>query len=272
MPTYTDVELSVHAGAPVECYRFVGTLANYLLTSADADVTLNGELYKAVPITRKALKIGTQEDNQLVLDVSMPYDQQIIKDYAYIGSPPALSLDLRRSHIGLDFATQWVSIWKGKIVSFVVDGRTATIRSATIFSGQFSQPIPSRLYQSPCNHVLYDPRCTINPASWTFSKTIAGFGSPTDVKLTSASGITDGILVAGEMINQRTSERRCIKSNVSIDIGVTFPFFDARIGDTVTLRAGCDHSFAACRDKFSNSINFGGCPYIPAENPFQGSL
>lgn len=34
-------------------------------------------------------------------------------------------------------------------------------------------------------------------------------------------------------------------------------------GDTYTMKAGCDHSFGTCRDKFDNTINFGGFPDFP---------
>jgi cell wall-associated NlpC family hydrolase len=34
-------------------------------------------------------------------------------------------------------------------------------------------------------------------------------------------------------------------------------------GDAFTIRPGCDKSFATCRAKFANSINFRGFPYVP---------
>ena len=35
------------------------------------------------------------------------------------------------------------------------------------------------------------------------------------------------------------------------------------VGDTVRLTPGCDKSFATCRDKFSNGVNFQGFPHMP---------
>ena len=34
-------------------------------------------------------------------------------------------------------------------------------------------------------------------------------------------------------------------------------------GDTFTVTAGCDKTFATCRDRFANTLNFRGFPQIP---------
>ena len=38
------------------------------------------------------------------------------------------------------------------------------------------------------------------------------------------------------------------------------------IGSNVTIRAGCDKSFATCQAKFANSINFRGFPHMPGDD------
>lgn len=37
-------------------------------------------------------------------------------------------------------------------------------------------------------------------------------------------------------------------------------------GDAVRLVIGCDHSFATCRDRFANQLNFRGCPLMPGDD------
>lgn len=37
-------------------------------------------------------------------------------------------------------------------------------------------------------------------------------------------------------------------------------------GDSLRLVIGCDHSFATCRDRFSNQLNFQGCPLMPGDD------
>jgi uncharacterized phage protein (TIGR02218 family) len=54
------------------------------------------------------------------------------------------------------------------------------------------------------------------------------------------------------------------------------------IGEEVTLTAGCDKTFATCRDRFANKLNFRGFPHMPGDDlalryasasdgPFDGS-
>ena len=42
---------------------------------------------------------------------------------------------------------------------------------------------------------------------------------------------------------------------------------DFAITDICVMRAGCRHTLAHCRDKFSNAANFGGFSQIPNKNP-----
>ena len=39
----------------------------------------------------------------------------------------------------------------------------------------------------------------------------------------------------------------------------------------VTLVAGCDHSMAVCAGRFDKLDNYGGFPFIPPKNPFDGT-
>lgn len=37
-------------------------------------------------------------------------------------------------------------------------------------------------------------------------------------------------------------------------------------GDAFALVAGCDHSFATCKAKFANALNFRGFPHLPGND------
>lgn len=41
------------------------------------------------------------------------------------------------------------------------------------------------------------------------------------------------------------------------------PFNDVQVGDTLTLRAGCDQSLEVCEQRFDNVVNFNGEPFTP---------
>lgn len=268
--SYLTAEASGHDGSPVECYKFIGTFRTYRYTSADSAQTVNGEVYQPVAGRRGNIRAGTQSDDNLSLEIELPFDVDVVRDYAYSESPPGLTLEVYRVHRNTDFATDWVLLWKGKVSAFNVDGRVAKIRVPSIFSRALQADLPSAYYQAPCNHVLFDARCKLARASYTITTTVTEPG--TNAFTVASDGAADGELAAGEAVITRTGERRLILGNISDTITINYPFVDLRDGDEVELTLGCDHAFSTCKAKFNNSINFGGHPFIPADNPFQGEV
>ena len=39
-----------------------------------------------------------------------------------------------------------------------------------------------------------------------------------------------------------------------------------KIGDTFTITAGCDKTFATCKTRFGNHLNFRGFPHVPGSD------
>lgn len=269
--TYDASETGAHSGSPIEGYKFEGTSASYYYTSAEQDVTINGQLYTAAEIGRNAIKSGTQDDGDLDIELTVPYDLPLVLAYAYGVSPPDLTVTIFRYHDGDDPATDFVTIWKGIATGFSITGHTARIRVPSIFSTLLSGEIPTVYYHNPCNHVLYDARCKVVRASYLQTTTVSSITDDTTI-VVADDGFADNYLVAGEINNTTKGERRLIVDNVSNTITLGFPFSDVDIGDTVELVAGCDHSFATCGSKYSNKVNYGGFPFVPYDNPFTGEL
>lgn len=270
MTTYTDREESAHDASPVEGYFFQGTFKNYYYTSAETGVSINGQSYTPIVISRSAIAGGNQGGDGSDLELTLPYDIQLVQDYAYEKVPPELLLTIYRYHEGTNPATDWVPYWKGEVASFLINGHFCTIRVPSIFSIVMSGEIPRVYHHRQCNHVLYDARCGVASASWKQSTTIVSVDN--NVIEVADDGFADGVLVGGELVIPSKSERRLINSNVSDIVTVNFPFYDAEAGDTVDLYAGCDHTFSTCVSKFSNGDNFGGFPFMPGDNPFESEL
>lgn len=268
--TYEAIEASAHDGAPIECYKFIGTFRTYRYTSAEVDQTVNGEDYTSAAVKRGQIKAGTQSDDSLALDIELPFNVDVIRDYAYAESPPRLIVEVYRVHRQSDHATEWALYWKGKATSFTVDGFVAKVRVPSIFARALQGDLPNVYWQAPCNHVLYDSRCKVSRIAHTITATVLSVGGT--VFGVDDDGGVDNALKAGEAVCLRTGERRLIMSNATGTITINYPFVDLREGDTVQMVDGCDHSFTTCKAKFANTDNFGGHPYIPADNPFSGEL
>lgn len=268
--SYDLAEQSANDGAPVECYKFIGTFRTYYYTTAADQVTVNGEAYDPIPASRTNLRTGSQAEEQLALELTLPFDLDLVRDYAYSESPPGLKLEAYRVHRGTNFATDWILLWKGEVTAFSVKGRNATLKVPSIFARALEGDVPNVYYQAPCNHALYDARCGLARAAYTTTTTVTDAEALAFTVLD--DGGVDGDLAAGEAVCTRTGERRLILGNLAGVVTIGYPFVDLQVGDEVELTVGCDHSFTTCKTRFTNGANFGGDPYIPTDNPFTGEV
>ncbi len=122
-----------------------------------------------------------------------------------------------------------------------------------------------------CNAELGDARCGVNVENTTFAASgdvVAANGSELTVSGLSAYAngwFTEGRLTWTSGDNQGRTFR------VIAHIGTTLllnepPLLAAATGDTFDIIAGCDKSYATCKAKFNNGINFRGFPHLPGND------
>ena len=133
-----------------------------------------------------------------------------------------------------------------------------------------------RLYTARCGADLGDGRCRIdlgNPArrgSGTVSAlegtslfAAGGLGSFagglfSEGRLTWTGGANAGVSV-------EVKEHRIVAGAVRLSLWQAMAEPIAP-GDAFTVTAGCDKTFATCRDRFANALNFRGFPHIPGND------
>lgn len=122
-----------------------------------------------------------------------------------------------------------------------------------------------RTYGSSCDAELGDARCGVNIATLTetgtvtavtssrqFSATISGTPDPGDFNgglLTFTSGENDGFSME--------VKSDAYGSPAEVLLYLPMPA-DVEVGDTFTIRPGCDKSAAMCKGRFNNLVNFRG--------------
>lgn len=126
-----------------------------------------------------------------------------------------------------------------------------------------------RLYRAACSADLGDAACglTITPVSATVAKagdalhlTLAGLGDQLEGWFSGGKLIfTSGANVGFEV------EIRSHAADGTIALWQRAPRPVAP-GDAVTLTPGCDKTFATCRNKFANVVNFRGFPHMPGND------
>lgn len=266
---FLDLEQSQSSARPIELFEFIGTFQTWRITSYQAPITSAGNTYTPVPgLERGILKVGTQAEDSLSLDITLPSDHPMVAAYAYQTAPPRLDLTIRRVH--LDDLASPVTMWKGSVTAFTVEGRLAKFRVPSIFASALQGIAPQPRFQAPCNHLLFDARCKVSQAANQHITTITGYAGR--VVTVATNPFAPGDCNAGEMAFSLGSQSRMIISNTGLDFTVSYPFSGVAVGSQVIIRRGCDRSFQTCRDKFANGANFGGHPLVPALNPFTSSL
>lgn len=269
--SYEQNDISVSDGLPIEAFKFTGTFGTLRYTNNAEPVTVNGEVYTPLNITRSSIEVTSVADSIVTVDIDIPPISDIAVLYSFDKSPRDLVCEIRRVYRGDDFATEWRLVWTGRGMDASTVGDYSTIATGSNIQFALNGGMSTVTYQRTCNHALYDARCKVSKPAFTTSAVI------TKIQLNTITvdntGVADNLLNAGEMILLRTGETQSIINNLGTIVKVGFPFFDLVTGDSVDLVQGCDHAMLGdCKVRYDNVENFGGFLYIPTTNPFENQV
>lgn len=138
------------------------------------------------------------------------------------------------------------------------------------------------LYERKCRFQLYDSNCTVNPAAYTFSGTVATVVSANRIITSGLTNITgffdDGLLTwtSGANNGLAFDVKRSVVTSGRVELQIRTPQVIVP-GDTFSIRAGCNklsginpngatNLTGHCKNKFNNLANFGGYPTIPGND------
>lgn len=279
MSAIDDKETSIHDSLPVELYQFLGSYKNYYYTTDAEPHTFEGQVYTPIKaMARNNVKTGTNTEENAAVKVSMPMDSEIISDYGFQTTPPRLLLNIIRVYRDLlPYETNYRVYWRGPVTNISIKGRVATLDVPSVFSSVLGASCPSFYYQTPCNHVLFDPdTCGVSRVDNSVSTTIVQLLSNGQViRLGSYGAFSPDEFVSGEIFIPSQNERRMI---IGADIGngeltINYPFGRAIIGTSVQATRGCDHAWKGhCLTRYNNTRRFGGHPLIPPINLFESGF
>lgn len=267
--TYAAVETSTQGGRPVELYEFVNGASAFRYTSADGDVVYGGDTYTAVPISRGAVE-ATSETARLALNITCDRALAVLDLFSLLPPATIVAVTVRRLHAGDGAA---ITLWMGRVLNVTWNSAAAEIHCESVYTS-IKRVGLRRLYQKGCPHVVYGPGCALDRNAFKATKTVSTI-TGTALTLAAMGAYADGYFAGGYLEWESTTgyfERRAIRSQVAAVVTISFPLPGLAAAATVSIYPGCDHTLATCISKFSNRLNYGGMPYFPSKNPFDGTI
>ncbi len=135
--------------------------------------------------------------------------------------------------------------------------------------------VRGRVFTHMCDAELGDARCGVNlyDAAFRGTGTVDAVHGA-EVRLTGLSGFAEGFFTHGhmEVTTGAAAGFRTVVLAHRLQGAITVltlarkPPATLATGDAVKVIAGCDKSFATCREKFGNTVNFRGFPHMPGND------
>lgn len=281
--TFTAFETSQRDGNPVELYLFQrpGTAVGDGFTNALNDITIVSQVFIASSISRDEMSYD-RESNAGEIRITVPTTLDFVRRFIIIAPADRYTVTVFRRHVTDLSGPETVTWWKGFLSQVVFEGNEAIISCRPLIE-LLSRQGPRMTYQQPCNHVLYDPRCTVIENDFRFQGipsaistdgtvlTFAGLGS--SAPLTSApADLQADFFVGGFIRTPDLVDHRLIIAQSGDDVTIQYAFHESPAGKQLDVFAGCSHQLDVCDRKFSNSDFFGGHPYLPDRNIFEKGL
>lgn len=257
--SYESRDTSRDSGEPVEAFTFITTFGTFRYSTHPVEITIDDEVFQPMPgITRSAIEVSSNLASSVTVDISVLFNSDVAVACGYLSTPTEMTVEIWATHVG---ENDHEVIWVGTATGYVTSGLMLNIMTGNALQNSIAGPMASIIYQTMCNHVLYDARCKVDRPTFTTAAVVTAIGDA--VIQVGDDGVANGELIAGEIINDRTGERRLIISNITNTLTISYDFDDILVGDTVSLSQGCLHNTDDCVNRFNNIANYGGFPFIP---------
>jgi len=264
--TFEAHETSQETGGRIELYSLAIGNSIYRMHDAEpAILTYLGNEYFKTSVSRGRIATGQEH-----LTITLPGDHAFSSQFTAI-APGQLGTLTIFSYHRADTADVRVA-YKGVVrsVAFTHD-MSKSMLSVVPVSEAFDKEIPQRTFQASCNNVLYDNHCKVSSGSYQHTDVISAVAGNviTVTGLLSAKG--NGWATSG-FVSHGVLDYRLVLTQNGDDCTLSLPFYADVLGLTLDVFAGCAHNITVCNSKFSNRINYGGCPYVPTKNIFVTGL
>ena len=254
----TNLAETEQVGLP-EFYKLTyGGVIEYY-TTWNKNLTFLGNVYTTSPLKRGGLTFDN-EFSTVSLSIQAPVVEAFSRYIANQPIDPTLVTVYRALKTDL---TDYVIFFSGRVMLVSIKDRQVRAQCEAN-SDILDFAWPRFMYQSYCNHDLFDTECALGDGPYLVQGPVTISGS--DLTSSVLGTYSNGYFTGGRAVYG--GDERLITDHDGSTVTLHVPF-DSRVapGTIVDFYPGCDGSPETCKNTFGNFTNFLGFPYIPSKNP-----
>jgi len=266
--TFNTLESSIEDGRPVSLYVFTFGSTVWRYTSADEDLDVGGNTYKAAAISDD----GVRQSGEAAADMlTLNAPSWIGPAQVFMRGAPsqAIELTILGKHEG---SVETQVFYSGEVsqVNYPLPGAARII--CETLSATLAREGLRLSWQRSCPYALYDPlTCKLSKAAWGTPITVLAI-SGNELTVDGIGALSDGDLDGGfvEWVHPiRGIEYIPIEIHEGSVLTALTNLNELYVGASGNAYPGCDFTPENCQE-FSNYDNYGGVPGLPGKSPFDG--
>lgn len=260
-------ESTIQTGSPIECYKFTHNGLNYMYTSAAEDIEIpiieNGitrtEKYAAEVVKRDNILPGDTE-TLLTCKLSVHKDNAVAK--LFQGPPPEIPVFCKIYRAHMNDLSKFDIVLNARISEASFSDSECSLTANQ--ESWLEKELPNGLCQYYCNHTLFDHNCGLNIDDFKIHAFVDHVENKTEFWSSQLANYADGYFEGGKIYYNNSV--RLISYHKGNIVRILYPFVDEPHND-ITVVPGCNLLFRTCAQKYKNTINFGGVPYVAPTDP-----
>ncbi|MEM9043519.1 MAG: phage BR0599 family protein [Pseudomonadota bacterium] len=269
--SYDARETSRDDAQPFYLFEFTrGTQVNRFTSTVDSKIAF-GETFFSSAISHGKITTGGQVARDK-FEIDFPPTDTFAQSQIGVRGPQLTTLTAWRNHEGLA-DTEARVIFKGRVIAGKPGTDKIVVVCSSIMSALKDQGLRRRILRT-CDHVLYHGACRLNRADFEIAGSITASDGLTHT-IAAAAGESDGYFSSGILDFGGVTGFIIRHQGNLIRTRAAIPGLLDEISSNgsaaVTIAPGCNRSRGQCDSRFNNLANFGGFPFIPEKDSFNGS-
>lgn len=248
----------------IDLYEFSHGDNSWYFTSAKRAVTHNDIEY--LPLVASRTNIDDEDIDKATIDIEFAFPLKEIADFQSIFANKIYFDGVTVTVIEL-YKEQSLVIFKGRVTQpqFDTKAHTMTLTCSTAETQQ-RRNILTRKYQRMCPNKIYDKYCGLNIDDWSIDAEVFSISKlSVELIIDNPPDDIDKFFNRGILIFNGIAV--FITSNSDYIISLYRDVPNLKKGDIVKIAPGCNQTHKMCDEKFDNTFNFAGFPFMPNENP-----